>query len=1113
MTATYAHSQAPASSRRGRLTVVVLVALAGVLLILAADAPAAAAADESFVSPFVLAPLIGPWEQYGYAPDYVRYVPTFDSENRAYIRSRTSNAHHTSYVHTLVDGVWTRLDFRAALRAAYPDLTGTVGGGWRGPGVIFDSQDRAYNPLRINLEDGTTRNVLMVSWDRCRTWKVFELPDGLFAVEHWVGHNELDGPPFLAIWEPSGLPPVKGGQRNALWVTKPRLEGEELVVPPLTHVTDECVGLNKDAGGASFAVTHGGTTYFVWGEATPAGSYGVPTYISAYDHATGAVSDKRLLAVTPPANDLHNKPGICSDGEGYLHVVAGTHNAPVLYTRSLQPLSIDAGWSAPQRMPAAEEVAPYAPADEPRQTYNAFVCDSHDTLHLVTRQFREWTGEDGVVRTYGALIHHSLPKGGVWSYPNLILIGADTGYSIYYHKLALDHLDRLYLSLSYAGGQELNLAKSRAAGLKLLGRSELVLGKYRRRLLLVSHDAGLTWRLADDADLAAPGTVLREDSSVARLGDVPPPDDVPPRWSWTSPRPQGNQFTALAVPDGVRGWAVGAYGTIRRTNDGGRTWRRQTSGTQRPLYGLAAADVRSAWAVGEDGLILRTTDSGRTWRRQDSRTDRSFFAATAVSGSTGWAVGARGVVRLTTDGGRTWRTGYSKSAQPFFSVDFVSSLRGWVVGDNGKIMRTTDGGRTWKGQVSPSGNALYGVSFRDRLRGVAVGDGGVILRTLDGGGTWRRMTSSVTTRLSAVELRPTGIGFASGDAGIVLRTADGGRTWRRTQLPTRTTLGALDCYTATRVWTAGAAGVAYRTVDSGRTWKRVTYGLWRSLQDVTQRGTELWTVTDDRLLRSADAGRSWSPAAIVDGATFNALDFSEPDGWAVGDRGLVVHSGDGGATWTALPPQTDERLRAVAAPAPGVAWIAGAEGTLLATSDAGATWRRPLSPADDLYCLEFLDIDRGWVGGGGPYGESAAVVWRTTDGGASWRSASLPVWGRIRALDFVDPDNGWAVAEDWGVDGDYPQGAVLGTRDGGATWELQATTPTVLHAIRMDAAGYGWALGAGGAALQTRDGGLTWLMRDSRTDNTLRGAVLTGPESAVVIGDGGTVLTVSPGTP
>jgi photosystem II stability/assembly factor-like uncharacterized protein len=52
-----------------------------------------------------------------------------------------------------------------------------------------------------------------------------------------------------------------------------------------------------------------------------------------------------------------------------------------------------------------------------------------------------------------------------------------------------------------------------------------------------------------------------------------------------------------------------------------------------------------------------------------------------------------------------------------------------------------------------------------------------------------------------------------------------------------------------------------------------------------------------------------------------------------------------------------------------------------------------------------------------------------------------------------------------------------------------------------------------GVALQTRDGGATWLRRDSGTDTTLRGAVLSGVDGAVITGDGGTVLTVTPGTP
>src|SRR5665647_1328500 len=141
---------------------------------LLAAAPAARAAAADWRAPFVLEPGRGLFEQYGYYPDHTRNVPAFDSADRPYIRSRTANGSSSSYIDTLVDGAWTELDFSAALVAAFPDYVDTVGaGGLRNDGVVFDRQDRAYNPLTIRLADGSTRNVLMVSWDLCRTWKVF----------------------------------------------------------------------------------------------------------------------------------------------------------------------------------------------------------------------------------------------------------------------------------------------------------------------------------------------------------------------------------------------------------------------------------------------------------------------------------------------------------------------------------------------------------------------------------------------------------------------------------------------------------------------------------------------------------------------------------------------------------------------------------------------------------------------------------------------------------------------------------------------------------------------------------------------------------------------------
>src|SRR5665647_418446 len=990
-----------------------LVAILAVVLAIAAAAPAARAAAADWRAPFVLEPGRGLFEQYGYYPDHTRNVPAFDSADRPYIRSRTANGSSSSYIDTLVDGAWTELDFSAALVAAFPDYVDTVGaGGLRNDGVVFDRQDRAYNPLTIRLADGSTRNVLMVSWDLCRTWKVFGLPDGDFTVEHWVGHNEIDGPPFLAFWRPAPLPyDGHRGKRFSLWVTKPYLDGQRLVIPTPTHVTDDCLGLSKDSGGASFAVTHGGSTWFVWPGSTAGWAEGVPQLIARYDHASGVVSEPLTLFSTPPRNDPHNKPGICLDSQGYLHVVGGTHGTEVPYARSAVPYSSETGWTGSE--PVLSDG--YVNGDDPpvtsgRQTYDAFACDSRDTLHLVTRQWRRAMDDEHFPgQYYGALVHQSLPVNGTWGAPTVIVVPPAPGYAIYYHKLALDHRDRLFLSCSYLGGAALWADRARSAGLKVLGRAQPGLGKYRRRMLLVSEDGGSAWRLATSEDLSG-GTDAAAAPRAPVLRQARGDDALLPGVRWLSPTPQGDQLTAIDLVDGARGWVVGTHGTIMKTTDRGLTWSSQSAPTEANLFGLAAVDRTRAWAVGADGMILRTRDGGATWQQQASGTTGGLFAVKALSARRAWVVGSRGLALVTTDGGRSWQRRPAGPHENFFTVTFADALHGWL----------------------------------------------------------------------------------AGNYGYILRTRDGGRTWRRRSLPVIGMAGALEIGPRGRLWTAGVAGSVCRSVDTGRSWSRLTDGFTDSLHGVTSRGAELWVAGADGLLASSIGG-VWQRVALGSTANVDDLSFGDADGWAVGQGGLVAHSSDNGRTWAQIHTPATADLSGVAAGGPGRAWVAGDHGTLMSTEDGGSSWRTSSIVANDLRCLRFLDGAHGWAGGGSPYGEGHALVLRSEDGGATWERREAPIWGRVNALTFVDAEHGWAAAEDWGADGDTPQGTILVTGDGGRTWAPEATSAAVLTSISMDASGSGWAFGAAGAALTTHDGGATWQAVSSCTDNALRACWVPGP--------------------
>jgi len=119
----------------------------------------------------------------------------------------------------------------------------------------------------------------------------------------------------------------------------------------------------------------------------------------------------------------------------------------------------------------------------------------------------------------------------------------------------------------------------------------------------------------------------------------------------------------------------------------------------------------------------------------------------------------------------------------------------------------------------------------------------------------------------------------------------------------------------------------------------------------------------------------------------------------------------------------------------------GVHDALLVTADGGSHWRNvsPPGSADLNRIHAFLDVNHAWVvvtpgpaSGLGPQPAPAVItVFRTADGGASWRRATLPVPdGLPSELDFVDPMHGWLVlSTDNGI-------TFYRTSDGGARWTL-----------------------------------------------------------------------------
>ncbi|HEX8846217.1 MAG TPA: YCF48-related protein [Pyrinomonadaceae bacterium] len=277
------------------------------------------------------------------------------------------------------------------------------------------------------------------------------------------------------------------------------------------------------------------------------------------------------------------------------------------------------------------------------------------------------------------------------------------------------------------------------------------------------------------------------------------------------------------------------------------------------------------------------------------------------------------------------------------------------------------------------------------------------------------------------------------------------------------------------------------------------------------------------LLVTEDGGKTWQtrPRPAED-ALQDVYFADEQNGWLVCERSIydlktndeprtyLLRTSDGGSTWkkiNVIGKDVDARLVRALFTQEGRGWAFGEGGLLYTTRDGGENWERQLVPTRHLLLGgSFLNGKLGWLVGAG------TTLLQTIDGGETWRAGTLldlvPVSDKSReaaprvrftAVSFVDQKRGWAVGA---------EGRVFVTRDGGRTWAAQISN------VRADLADVkffdefeGWAVGAAGTLIHTVDGGAHWTVEPSGTTHALERLFFVGRQRGWAVGFGGTIIS------
>ena len=280
-------------------------------------------------------------------------------------------------------------------------------------------------------------------------------------------------------------------------------------------------------------------------------------------------------------------------------------------------------------------------------------------------------------------------------------------------------------------------------------------------------------------------------------------------------------------------------------------WIQQTSPTVSTLSSIHATDSNDVWAVGGFGVLLHTTDGGDVWTQEAAGTNTLLRSIQFVDASTGWMVGADtvAVILHTTDSGLSWSHQTSPAVFGPNSVHFVDSQNGWVVG-SGTIIHTTDGGAVWIQQTSGTTVHLFSVYFSDVERGCVVGDEGIILRTTNGGTEWERIPTPppYTSSLhSSVYFTDVNHGWIASQGGRLYNSTDGGVVWTEHQVGTLKQFYSIYFVDAVNGWVVSDSEI-FHTRDGGAQWNR-QYRVPSELYSVFFAGLNHgWTVGENGII-------------------------------------------------------------------------------------------------------------------------------------------------------------------------------------------------------------------------------------------------------------------------
>ncbi len=551
---------------------------------------------------------------------------------------------------------------------------------------------------------------------------------------------------------------------------------------------------------------------------------------------------------------------------------------------------------------------------------------------------------------------------------------------------------------------------------------------------------------------------------------------------WTELNPNVPRVDYIGVdfvnPD--TGWAVGMWGAVIKTTNGGQNWQTLETPTGEILLKVHSFNGQVVMVVGHNGTILRSSDGGDSFTELTGITTQELWGVRMLNDTLGWICGRNNTLLKTTDAGLTWMpiaTGFNLH---YWQFNFLSEEYFMIACSQGRVLKTTNGGQSFTQHQAGNTEDLFTIDIIDSLHVAAAGSFGKNVYSSDGGITW---TENQYTALSInwiqyinkdtgyiaigtissfykttnrgqswfnpgfgaagewqFELLDESLGYGVGEGLKITKTEDGYTTGRNLIL----NVDFRDVYFFTETTGFALSWFLYKTTDGGISWQRNENAPGG--YDILFLDSLTGFIGGSNLYKTTDGGESWYQVNGVPGRVGKIFFINSLTGWATSGRNI------------------------------------------LKTTDAGENWFIQFTHINDSFTsIFFIDSLNGWA--------TSRYVHQTTDGGLNWiEMVDIPAFLSEDIL-FNNYLNGFVIESN----------KFYSTVDGGVNWILNPFITGFSIAGKFSkyensvfVTGY--------KTFRSIDGGLNWLDFDELTGIRINGLSLLGMGFGFAAGELGIVL-------